>query len=320
MPNNEPILTIGIPTWNRAKELQECVKLWAVQIEQTTEDIEVFVCDNASDDGTMALLYDLAAQYRFLRYWRNESNIGADRNFIEVLERSTGKYVWLFSDDDFLADGALAEILRIVKKHEPSHISTNVYSYDCSKGIVRNPDPKHMVSEDIFNADINTVFLRRNSWLSFMTCNIYRRDLLDYDDYKSHVGRVKNWVQVYMTAHILAHGKQGCLSSCYAVHGRDRPHRYAANVIVADLPEVFSYVLIKFQADDDVRTQVLREMRSLILPFKSFIRCRAFNIEPSPLLMRWYYKIAYLIPRMMLLKMWRAMERLSGRADRPQEG
>ena len=44
-----PILTIAIPTYNRKKYLKECLDH---VIPQVGEDIELIVCDNASEDGT----------------------------------------------------------------------------------------------------------------------------------------------------------------------------------------------------------------------------------------------------------------------------
>jgi glycosyltransferase involved in cell wall biosynthesis len=65
MPIEEPLLTIAIPTWNRVRELQECIHLAAVQIKEAGEDVEMFVSDNASGDGTEDLLCQMEARLSF---------------------------------------------------------------------------------------------------------------------------------------------------------------------------------------------------------------------------------------------------------------
>ena len=37
-----------------------------------------------------------------IQYYRNEVNIGFDRNVDLVVKRATGKFVWILSDDDYI--------------------------------------------------------------------------------------------------------------------------------------------------------------------------------------------------------------------------
>jgi len=310
MNSEQPLLTIGIPTWNRSKELQECIQLVAAQIETCGESVEIFVSDNASSDGTEALLCEMETRLGFLRHSRNESNVGADRNFIEVLKRSSGKYVWLFSDDDFMTKGSLAEILRIIKAYEPAYITTNWLYCDNQQRIVHlHRHRRFMAAADRMHVDINQAFMERNHSLSLVSCNIYQRDILDVAEYEANANNVANWIQVYITAHVLSNSSNGYLASFYAVLCRDGNRRCDILAWVKGMPESFSYILNKFNVDKLVHRQIMKE----IVPFRRFLTYRYLGIKGSQLLLPNYYKFASLVPRFMIPMAWRIKRFLWGR-------
>lgn len=314
MPSKQLLLTIGIPTWNRSEELQECIQLIAAQVEPVCDEVEIFVSDNASDDGTKELLHAFASKYRFLRYSRNESNIGPDCNFLEVFKRATGKYVWLFSDDDFMADGAVAEILRIVRTYDPSYITTN-YLWCNKQRTISNlqPQRKSMVAKDSLHVDINQMFAVRSHWLSFMSCNIYRCDLLDLAEYKANKDMVTNWIQVYITAHVLSNKADGYLASYYAVLARSGNCPLKAHTFVVAMPEAFSYIFNKFSVAQPVSKQVMEGIRTTFVPLSVFVAQRALDLRASPLSVPLYYKLALLVPKRLILIAIRTKRFLGGR-------
>lgn len=105
-----PLLSICIPTYNRVKELEECLD---AALPQTSMNglIEVCVSDNASDDGTAALLARYVMKYPQLRTVRQSENIGGERNYLEILKLARGKYAKLHGDDDYFVPGAVQPIL-----------------------------------------------------------------------------------------------------------------------------------------------------------------------------------------------------------------
>jgi glycosyltransferase involved in cell wall biosynthesis len=314
MHSKLPLLTIGIPTWNRSKELQECIELVAAQVEAVNEDVEIFVSDNASSDGTEELLCRMEAHIGFLCHSRNKTNIGYDLNLLEVLKRSSGKYVWLLSDDDFVTDGAVAEILRIIRNHEPAHISTNFLLCDSNKTIANIQPQKHfLVAKDILHADINQTFLKRNCWLSFISSNVFRRDSMDCAEYEAHKDQLRDWIQVYIVAHVLSNKPDCYLSSFNAVLLRTGNSSFNPFGHVKTMPEAFSYTFHEFSVDRQVARRVMNEIRTMILPFRSFLCYRALDVEISPLLISWYYKLALLVPKVWILSAWKAKRFIWGK-------
>ena len=113
-----PVLTIAIPTRNRAKFLQKNLDGIIEQIEKLPRDIaEIFVSNNASTDGTDKILSEYASRYKFFRYVTQSKNLGANRNFYTVLKEACGEYVWLLGDDDAIVETCITSILSDIKKY-----------------------------------------------------------------------------------------------------------------------------------------------------------------------------------------------------------
>lgn len=94
-----PLLTIGIPTYNRAGTLRRAVES---ALAQDCGDVEILIADNASSDGTEAYCRALAEREPAVRYIRHRSNHGPTANFNSVLRQARGDYFLFLSDDDWL--------------------------------------------------------------------------------------------------------------------------------------------------------------------------------------------------------------------------
>ena len=119
-----PFLTIGIPTWCRADYLKNNLDSLTRQIASLPDQtVEILVSDNASDDATPTLCTDLARQFPFLRYHRNQSNIGANANFEQVITLAKGQYVWLLGDDDLLAENCIEKVIQDIRQYQPDIVT-----------------------------------------------------------------------------------------------------------------------------------------------------------------------------------------------------
>jgi abequosyltransferase len=109
--NERPLLTIAIPTYNRALLLG---RLLSTLFEQTRNEsrVEVIVSDNASPDNTIEIVQKFLSLGMSLRYIRNTEDLGPDANLLQCYEQAAGKYVWVFGDDDMIEPGGLSAILK----------------------------------------------------------------------------------------------------------------------------------------------------------------------------------------------------------------
>ena len=162
-PNANPVVTIGISTYNRlARTFPEALRS---ALTQTYPQVEVVVCDNASTDGTEA--YMLAQRDARLRYVRHPANIGPNANFNACLEHARGAYFLLLHDDDVLETTFIERAMRALERsREPGVLLGGVRLIDAaghSEGTAAPPPP------DGTPADLFLNWFRRR--FSFYFCS-----------------------------------------------------------------------------------------------------------------------------------------------------
>src|SRR5215510_863870 len=92
---NEPLVTIAIPTFNRAQWLKDCI---LSALAQSYSRYELIVSDNASTDQTPAALAEF--DDRRLRVLRHERNLGPVANWNACVQHAKGDYIVVVPDDD----------------------------------------------------------------------------------------------------------------------------------------------------------------------------------------------------------------------------
>ncbi len=112
-----PLLSITIPTFNRAPYLRELLEGLLPDLRDEPR-VELLLSDNASTDGTPAIAEAAARRGLPLRHLRNPENIGSDSNFLQCLREARGKYVWVLGDDDLLTPGAVPALLSLLEQGE----------------------------------------------------------------------------------------------------------------------------------------------------------------------------------------------------------
>ena len=123
----KPLLSICIPTYNRAEKLQQCLHHIAVQLgdEKVRGAIEVVISDNASEDNTKEVVKKFQGSFDNIVYVRNEKNLGIDKNIINSVVQANGKYCWHIGDDDFISNGSLQFLVDYFSKQEVALLTVN---------------------------------------------------------------------------------------------------------------------------------------------------------------------------------------------------
>jgi hypothetical protein len=57
---------------------------------EVNRNVEIFISDKTSMDETSKVLEEYSNKYNFIRYSRNEKNLGYDLNLISVIEKLSG--------------------------------------------------------------------------------------------------------------------------------------------------------------------------------------------------------------------------------------
>lgn len=97
-------LSFCIPTLNFGKYIAETLNSI---IAQADEEIQIVVVDGGSTDNTPQVLALYAERFPHLKVVQRDRRYGIDLDILEAVRHSDGKYCWLFSSDDVLADGAI---------------------------------------------------------------------------------------------------------------------------------------------------------------------------------------------------------------------
>ncbi|WP_243521144.1 glycosyltransferase [Bacillus pseudomycoides] len=94
---NLPLVSILIPTYNRPVYFEQALKS---AISQSYPNIEIIICDDSTNDETHQIVSAYLHTYPFIKYFKNEQNIGGKQNFQLAFQRSTGEYINYLMDDD----------------------------------------------------------------------------------------------------------------------------------------------------------------------------------------------------------------------------
>ncbi len=108
----EPILTIGIPTYNRPNSIVKTVR---ALLPQLNGQVVLTVWDNCSDTPVSELFTD--EEKEKFTIIRHKANIGGDANICGVIYYADTKWVWDLGDDDGPIDNAVETILGYINKY-----------------------------------------------------------------------------------------------------------------------------------------------------------------------------------------------------------
>lgn len=113
----KPLLSICIPTYNRADYLKKSIESVICQEEFRNKQVEIVISDNVSTDGTEKIGKEYAEKYDNIIYHRNEVNINND-NFPLVLSLGNGVLRRLCNDTLVFHKGSLCYICQVIERYK----------------------------------------------------------------------------------------------------------------------------------------------------------------------------------------------------------
>lgn len=173
---DQPILTIAVPTYNRATYLDLCLGRINEEIDSLSEDqrclVRVCVADNGSTDDTPLVVSNYQRKFKEkLEAIRASENMGMDFNFARCYELAKTPYVWLVGDDDVLLVGGLKKVLDVLVENKIDILYVNNYWFQ--HGYNDTPKIKEAHGSTIFQSPLR--FARRtNVMLTYLSGLIVR--------------------------------------------------------------------------------------------------------------------------------------------------
>lgn len=119
---NSFVLSVCIPTWNRADVLKKTLEALTGSQSFRKGKVQIVISDNASDDDTGCIGRQFARDFAGkIEYWRHENGIDPHFNFKHALEMGTGEFVKLHVDYIYYVPGELDKIVAEIEKIEKEH-------------------------------------------------------------------------------------------------------------------------------------------------------------------------------------------------------
>jgi glycosyltransferase involved in cell wall biosynthesis len=244
----DPLVTIAIPTFNRASLLKQCV---ASVLAQTYDRFEIVVSDNASTDETQTILSEFGDDR--LRIIRQEKNIGLNLNWNACLAAARGDYVIFLPDDDRIAPHLLERCCTLVRAEPQLPIVVTLSNpHSVSLGKTFRARASRTLSTGIWDgSDILLDYL--TDQITVTMCSVMLRTELvrangGIPHGYPHTGDFATW------APLLLAGKAGFVNEACAMftyHNESETARLSVELLIGDSRKVVEF--ISRQVDEHVQ-------------------------------------------------------------------
>lgn len=114
--SEKPLVSVGIPTYNRPNELKRILRQ---MLSQSYQNIEIIILDNCStinEVGQVAI--DFVEKYQNIKYIKNEKNLGVLQNAAELINYANGEYFCWVSDDDYRSDDFIEKTVNFLQDNK----------------------------------------------------------------------------------------------------------------------------------------------------------------------------------------------------------
>lgn len=121
--SNQPLVTIGIPTYNRCDLLLHSIE--SIQ-NQTYRRLEILISDNCSTDTTSDVVNALKNTDARISYVRHPKPIPVWDNFSSPLNQAKGEYFMWLADDDFISPNYVERCVDFLTNHPGYSLAAGV--------------------------------------------------------------------------------------------------------------------------------------------------------------------------------------------------
>lgn len=119
-----PWLSLLFPMYRVEPWLAACL---ASVLPQLDEGVELIFLDDASPDGSAALLQRLAPQARLIR---QPTNLGVSAARNRLLDEAQGDHLWFIDPDDLLEPGVIPRLKALITEHQPDLLTCDFRLFD----------------------------------------------------------------------------------------------------------------------------------------------------------------------------------------------
>lgn len=115
-----PLVSVGVFLFNEERFVRESL---GALLEQDYPNLEFIISDNCSTDNTAEICRELTAADERVHFVRQENNIGAAANSIQVLKQARGRYFMWASGHDLWSANLITECVKALEARPTAAIA-----------------------------------------------------------------------------------------------------------------------------------------------------------------------------------------------------
>lgn len=189
-------LTIGLPTYNREKQIGNIMSFLFSEINALPlaerDKIEIYVSDNCSSDKTESIVKE-SRLYQSgivdIQYSKNKENLGLVGNLQKIYTTAKGEYLWFMGDDDEYKASIVNKVLNECCKNEYSYVFINHSTFKDGHVI----DTSVTKNLDVNRTDMGLLwdlYKKSGTVMMFISACVYRTKYINDYMQKNNI----NWV------------------------------------------------------------------------------------------------------------------------------
>lgn len=236
------LISVIMPVYNGESYVSRSVKSY---IDQTYQEREIILYDNASTDNSWEVLQQLAKQYPgIVRIYREDINLGPGGAKTKGIQHARGEYIHFADCDDYVSPEHLEQLVKAVKLYDYPDIVIGGYTAVDEHG-------KYLYQRR-FKKIESALYRKFSNW-----ANLYRLDYIQEKQLYIPSGRIIDDV-LFQTANILSHPSVGVCGECgyfYVQNTKSASNTELKRFVPGALEQEFRYLaeLKEKTVDDDDR-------------------------------------------------------------------
>ena len=147
---DEPIVTVLIPTFNRAHLLPECLESI---LAQTYPYLEIIIINDGSSDKTSEVVKPYLDRITYIEKVNGGKASAVNRG----LKYARGEFIWIMDDDDLALPNALEQHLEVFNKDPSADFTYSGYYFETPD--LSESKRKKVIYRPAFKGTKNNLFL-----------------------------------------------------------------------------------------------------------------------------------------------------------------
>ena len=243
-------------------------------------------------------------RYPWIKYSRNEENIGSERNIYYVTSLAINEYIWIFGDDDTMLPEAIPAVFRAIEDKGANLVVCNysLFTKDLKRQIKSR---SYGLKSDMFISDRNQLLRNFGLYLGLISSVVIRKDVYrsiparEYEQYSQYrisfvyivySAIAEDCRAAYISKAVIINRTSNSIipdwRKCFVI-GPDvilkalRPRGYSASAIRAAKSEVLRAWVIKHILNERINRRPIRPIYRAL--FQHYKCCWAYWLICLPL-------------------------------------